>query len=103
LNLPTIIIHLPPGNSSHPDHTCSKHYRSFCPERRDIERSPARHGFVSVGIQKGGVCRVESWEKGDIYKEGFQTVPEDAGIEPGTVATLTLAVRRSDQSARPDP
>jgi hypothetical protein len=28
------------------------------------------------------------------------TVSEDAGIEPRTVATLTLAVRRSNQSAR---
>ncbi len=31
------------------------------------------------------------------------TVSEDAGIEPGTVATLALAVRRSNHSARSHP
>ncbi len=33
----------------------------------------------------------------------FHTVSEDAGIEPRTVATLALAVRRANNSARSHP
>ena len=35
-----------------------------------------------------------------MYGTVFNTVSEDAGIEPRTVATLALAVRRSNHSAR---
>jgi hypothetical protein len=35
-----------------------------------------------------------------ICRPSDSTVSEDAGIEPGTVATTALAVRRSNHSAR---
>ncbi len=54
--------------------------------------------------------------KGDVWIFGFfhfmydiqhcpsdSTVSEDAGIEPRTVATTALAVRRSNHSVRPHP
>ncbi len=76
-----------------------------------MERSPARHGFVSVGSEKEDIYEEELF--GGFLKYFIQhclicrpsdaTVPEDAGTEPRTVVTLALAVRRSDQSARPHP
>ncbi len=38
-----------------------------------------------------------------ICRPSDSTVSEDAGIEPRTVATTALAVKRSDQSARAHP
>jgi hypothetical protein len=38
-----------------------------------------------------------------ICRTSDSTVAEDAGIEPRTVATTALAVRRSNQSARSHP
>ncbi len=35
-----------------------------------------------------------------IYRPSDSTLSEDAGIEPGTVATTALTVRRSDHSVR---
>ncbi len=37
-----------------------------------------------------------------ICRHSDSTVPEDVGIEPRTVATTTLAVRRSNQTTRLD-
>jgi hypothetical protein len=49
-------------------------------------------GFFYVFIQHWFICRPSD-----------STVSEDAGIDPRTVATLTLAVRRSSRSARSHP
>ena len=49
-------------------------------------------GFFMYCIQHCFICRLSD-----------STVSEDAGIEPSTVATLALAARRSNHSARSHP
>ncbi len=70
MNLPTIIIYISPLVIVPIQTTRVQNIIDhFCLESREMERSPARHGFVSVGSEKSCFCRVEIWEKGDISEE----------------------------------
>jgi hypothetical protein len=57
------------------------------------EKTGLEHFFVFTVFKHCFICR-RSYDS---------TVPEDAGIEPRTVMTLTLAVARSNHSARSHP
>jgi hypothetical protein len=56
---------------------------------RAKNRKFVSRGFFKYVIQHCFICRPSD-----------STVSEDAGIEPGTVATLVLTARRSNHSAR---
>jgi hypothetical protein len=52
---------------------------------------------------KGGIFGVYDIQHCFICRPSDSTVSEDAAIEPRTVATTALAVRRSNHSARSQP